>query len=494
MVVEGVKVRRPLEILTRDELDTIDFSTIYILEKVGILIDEPEILKILDDAGAIVDYEKKVAKIPEYLIREALRKAPSKYIACGRNPEKDVLIGDSRVHLRGGAPQQHIIDPITRKRRYATIKDAEDGARLMDALEHIHTLGAPGIGGFGTPQEVPPPVRDLYGWKILFENTEKPVGNWIYNKTSAGYVLKMGAAIVGGEEELRRRPVVVYECECTSPLRYSSTTLETMKEMAEYGLPIMFNPMPMTGATGPITLAGTFVIHNAEVLAGILTAQLINPGTPSVYGVYSETMDMRTCQISFASCEVGLFRAALSQMARYYNLPSCSASGHNDSKLCDAQCGFETGMTLLLSALAGCNIIGQVGMLGPDMGAAYEQVVIGDEFGGAIYRIVQGMEVTDDTLALDIIEKVGIGGHYLSQEHTKKYLRKEHFIPTILDRLDWDIWEGQGAKSLTERAREKAEKILKEHQPEPLDKDVKRELENILKEAENEILEVSNMS
>jgi len=488
LVVMGTKILRPFEILSTEQVDKIDRAAMTVLMRVGVKMQHDGILKILDDAGAEVDYGQKVAKIPEQLVREVLRKAPRSYIAYGRDPEKACFIGEDYVHMRGGGTHHMIVDPISKTTRPATMKDLEDGTRLLDGLENVHLMGNPGSGHWTVPQDVPVPIRDLYEWKALFENSGKPGAGHTYSRANARYIIKMAETIAGSAEELRSKPMLSYECEGTSPLVYSTNSLEIMEEYASRGLPISFNPMPLTGATSPVTFAGTLALHVAEILAGIVVAQLINSGTPVAYGCFACAFDMKTCVQSYGSANAGLLRAAEAQLARHYRLPSFSMALTTDSKICDGQGGYEMGMTMLLCALSGCNSNGPGGEIGADQGTCYEMLVIADEIAGSVYRIIDGINVSEDALAIEIIEKVGIGGQYLAQAHTRENYPKEHFISTLFDSYDWGTWKKHGATDLVTRAREKAQKIIKTHQPEPLHGNIKTELENILKDAEKEIL------
>jgi trimethylamine--corrinoid protein Co-methyltransferase len=484
----GTKVQRPFEILSAEQVDKIDRAAMMVLMKLGVRMQHDRVLRMLDDAGAQVDYGQNVAKLPEPLVREALRKAPRSYVAYGRDPEKACFIGEDYVHMRGGGTHHMIVDPIGKTIRPATLKDLEDGTRLLDGLEHVHLTGNPGTGHWTVPQDVPVQIRDLYEWKALWEYSGKPGAGHTYTKKNAGYIIKMAETIAGDAEELRSKPMISYECEGTSPLVYSTSSLEIMEEYASRGLQISFNPMPLTGATSPVTFAGTLALHVAEILSGIVVAQLINPGTPVAYGCFACPFDMRTCIQSFGSANAGLLRAAEAQLARHYKLPSFSMALTTDSKICDAQAGYEMGMTMLLCALSGCNSNGPGGEIGADQGTCYEMLVIADEIAGSVYRIIDGLDVSEDTLAIELIQKVGVGGQYLAQAHTRENYPKEHFISSLFDNYDWGTWEKHGATDLVTRAREKAQKIIKTHQPEPLDSDIKTELDSVLKDAEREVL------
>jgi trimethylamine---corrinoid protein Co-methyltransferase len=487
LVVKGARIKRPFQILDEDALSRVDRASMDILGTTGIRFRDELALRVFQEAGAKVDFSRENVRISETLLRSCLKKAPSEYMQCARNPDNDVSVGGDEIHMRGGSGQIYVIDSVLKTRRPPTLEDLQNGTRLMDGLKNIHLLGAPGTGCWVTPHEAPPQIRDLYAWRTLFEYSEKPVSAWIYNEQNARYVIKMGEAVAGSLEDLRKRPLVGFECEATSPLQYGSETLKIMQLMVTHGLPVLFAPIPMAGATAPVTLAGTLALGNAEVLAGIALAQLLNPGTPCVYGCYGSSFDMRSALTTYGGSECILIQAGMVQLARSHQLPCAANSGTTDSKTVDSQEGFDTGLNFGFVAFAGANLSGTVGQLGVDQGASIEQLVIADEMAAVIYRIIEGIRVDQETLALDVIDKVGPGGSFLGQRHTLSHFREEHLIPSILDRWHWAHWKENGGKDLATRAREKAESILREHWPSPLDRDVSDRLEALLVEAQRNI-------
>jgi trimethylamine--corrinoid protein Co-methyltransferase len=482
-LLKGPRIKRPLQVLDEDAVVRIDTASMEILERTGVRFRDQRALEVFHKAGAQVDFQREIVKIPQALLQSCLRDAPSEYIQCARNPDNDVSVGGDEIHMRGGSGQIYVIDSMTKTRRTATLADLQNGTRLMDGLKNIHLLGAPGTGCWVTPQELPPQIRDLYAWRTLFEYSEKPVSAWIYSERNARYVIRMGETIAGSPEELRKRPLVGFECEATSPLQYGTETLKIMQLMAGHGLPVLFAPMPMAGATAPVTLAGTLALGNAEVLAGITLAQLVSPGTPCVYGCYGSSFDQRTGLITYGGAECALIQAGMVQLARLHRLPAAANSATTDSKAVDSQEGFDTGLNFALVALAGANLSGTVGQLGVDQGASIEHLVTADEIAGVVYRIIDGIRDDKETLALDLIDKIGHGGSYIGQKHTLTHFRKEHLLPSIMDRWDWAHWKKNGGKDLASRAREKAQLILRDHWPPALRTDIKDRLDELLSEA-----------
>lgn len=294
---------------------------------------------------------------------------------------------------------------------------------------------------------------------------------------------------MGGAEAHRRYPMIAGFIEPISPLRFAETGLEILVTCARYGLPLCFAPMVQAAATGPATLAGTLALENAEVLAGIVIAQLLGPGCPVCYGGIPHIIDLRTMQISFGSPEQGLMAVAMAQMAQHYGLPSYINVGIGDSKLVDVQSGLERGMTLLMGALAGADTFGHMGIVGADQAASLEQLIVDNEMAAYVKRILRGFVVNEETLALEVIKRIGIGGNFLADEHTVAHFRQELWFPESFDRRSWEAWWANGAKSMVDWARERKEWILTHHRPEPLDPHLAREIDKIVAKATKELVE-----
>lgn len=261
---------------------------------------------------------------------------------------------------------------------------------------------------------------------------------------------------------------------------HPDSSLKKLLFAAEKGIPVIYTPAPMAGATAPVTLAGTIVIGNAELLSGLVIAQLKKQGTPFIYGGVFTIIDMSTSNISYSAPEFYLLNMAMAEMARYYKLPVFSTAGCSDSKTLDQQAGIEAGISCLISALKGANLIHDVGYLNSGLTASYEMLVMSDEIISMVKRITKGIRIDRENLALDLIDRVGPGGNFLSTEHTLNHFRKELWFPTLMDRSTYQEWEKRGSQSLGHRCREKTECILKTHLVEPLEEVTRRRIEEIL--------------
>jgi len=472
-----------LKFLSKRDLMKIHESTLDVLERFGVRVHEKTALRMLEDAGAKADYKDEVAKIPRYLVEESIRKAPSKVTLCGRSSDYDVILEGKKVYTAGGADAIYLIDLETHERRPALLKDLRDLTRLQDALSNIHVVMA-----IVDPKDVPPLGVDRLRYYELVKNTEKHIMRDGQGGEGVKDQIKMAAALVGGEEELRKRPIISFVDCTTSPLKHGKTNTEVLIEAAKHKIPVFIECDAMAGGTAPVTLAGTLVVQNAEVLSGILISQLVNPKTPVVYGNMSSIMDMRTANMALGAPELGLIQVITAQLAQHYKIPFEGCGGMTDSKVCDAQSSFEKTLTLMQAAMAGTNLIHEMaGMLDSLFTVSYEQVVIDNEIMGAVYRTVRGAEVTDETLAIDVIGEVGpLGSHFLAKDHTRRFLKQEHWLPEVLSRERRESWEKKGSRQIQEVARETARKILKEHSPEPIEKDVLEIMEEIVKTAKHQ--------
>jgi len=480
----GVLNKRPLDILSRGEVEDIHEKTLELLENVGCAFHHKEVLNILEEHGAYVDYEKQIARLPSYLVEEALRKAPHTYRIYDKTQKEYCKFGEGRFVSRLTEGRAYVVDPFKKIQKKATLSDLKRGIMLGEALSNTIMNNAN-----VTPQDVEPPsIRDVYMWKYLFEYASKPVGGaWTFEKDSAIYILKMAEKVAGGKKELRSKPIIRwFMCECTSPLTYSKTALDVLLIYARAGLPIIFAPMVMAGGTGPITLVGDIMQQNAENLAGIVATELINPGTPVTYMSASSILDMKTTLFCYGSPEQALVTLASIQLARNYRLPNAVMANHTDALVPGPQAAFEKAIFNLSSILSGTDEFGGIGFLGED-GFSFEQAIIDDEIAGALLRIAAGFEISEETLAFDIIEKVGPGGNFLTQKHTRDHFKSEQWFPSLINRLRWEEWQAKGSKNIVEKAHERIDELIKKYEPNPLPKDIQKELDEIVKEAEKKL-------
>ncbi len=469
-------------LLSKDELCNIHNATLEILENPGLIIPSERALNILETAGASVNYKKNNATIPSNIVEEAIKKAPKTIRYSARNPKYDILLEKKETYFTTDGSGTFIRDFETGERRSSTAEDLAKWTILADYLHMIHVFW-PSV----TPTDVPEPLQEINTWIISLSNTEKHVEGGANNASEARFSIEIAAAIVGGKEELRKRPIIsAVQCPI-SPLRFERGLIEANIEYAKAGVPVVPLTMPLSGETAPVTLAGTLAVTNAEVIGSLVISQFVSPGSPILYGACPSNIDFRT-GVFVCSPESGLLNMALAQLAHYYDLPSEICGGCSDSKVPDAQAAYERTLTLIPAILAGPDIVCGMGGLEAAKTMSPELLIIDNEILEGILRLVRGFEVSYDTLALDIIRKVGSGGHYLAQRHTLNRFMKEHWIPKISDRRAYEIWKKEGGKGIHEVAREKANEILATHKPEPIPKDVQKEISQILKRYKKEFL------
>jgi trimethylamine--corrinoid protein Co-methyltransferase len=482
MVQRGPKSGH-LRFLTNDNARDIHVASLEILESVGMACPSTKIMDIFQRAGAWVDVKEKRIRIPQSLVEESLKKAPKEIVFCGRNPQNDILLDDSRVYFgMGGTPVPYIRDIENGEIRRPTKEDMNRATRLGDALPNFKFLMTI-AGAYDVPYE----VEYIHELEALFNNTEKPILYSCPGGYAAQKVLEMASTIVGGKEELRKRPILTLYTETVSPLSFSEVN-ENMIEFAKAGVPVSNGPMPMCGASGPMTLAGTAVQSNAESLAAITLCQLVNPHTPVIYTGWVCAMDARTSRCAYGAPEFGMGTSIFcTSMGRYYDIPTYGFGGCSDSKMPDAQAGAEVMMNGMLAALGGVNLIHDCGYLAGGSIGSMEMAVVCNEIVGMILRIVRGVKVDEETLAVDVIKNVGPGGHYMSQKHTLDHVR-ELYQPTLFDRESEVTWVKAGKKDVRDMARMKAKQILQEHTPTPLPKDVQLRLREIVKETEKQLV------
>ncbi len=349
-------------------------------------------------------------------------------------------------------------DPGTKEVRPSTLADIVNMARMVEHLDNIHFYM---LNVY--PNDLPEHDVDVNRFAAALNHTQKHVMGGVYTVEGVRKVIHMARLIAGSEENLRQRPFISMVTCSISPLKLDEHYAELTMEAARNHIPVVVPSEPLCGATAPMTLAGNLVLQNVESLAGVMLAQITNPGTPTVYGSVSSITDLREMKYLSGAVEMGLMNAAAAQMAQFYELPAYLTAGMSDSKVNDAQAGYESAMTNVMVALAGGNWIHDAaGFLEFCMTASYEKLVIDNDIIGMVMGAVQGIEVTEETLAFDLIKQVGPAGHFVSERHTRRHARSELYVPQHSDRNHRTKWAEAGAKDAWERATEKVRQILGE--------------------------------
>jgi len=469
-----------LEVLSADDVEQIHLAALSILWRIGVEVREEQAFDILKKAGCPTNGKR--IRIPSSLVEEAVRLAPKAFTLYGRDPHFQVRLEGRKVCYEPMIGRLNIMDLETSVRRRTTLDDVEKLIRVADALEHYTLLHSGAI--MPHIEGIPDEVAHVHGYFASVKNSSKVIKGVVRGKEKARDCIRMAAAIAGGEEALKKQPNIFTTCNVISPLEYMVEQTEGLIEYAKMGLPVDIASEPQCGATSPVTLAGTIAQQTAEILGMIVIAQLVNPGTPVLMGTVAAAMDLRNGMIALGGVEAALINVAHAQMARFYQIPSRGTGSNTESKLLDMQAGYEKTITLLLPALAGVNMIFYPGTMDHALTVSLESLVIDHEVCGMIDRIMKGIPVTEEKMGVDVIDKVGPGGHFLNQKHTMKHLREEHFLPKLTDRDSHELWVEKGKRAIHERAREEVKRILAEHKPLPLEPDVEKELLGIVREVE----------
>ncbi|MBC7224957.1 MAG: trimethylamine methyltransferase family protein, partial [Anaerolineae bacterium] len=398
-----------LSLLSDEEVEQVHRGALHILARTGLAVHDESLLVLLDDAGCRVDMEGRHAWIPARMVEEALALAPGVVTLYNRLGEEAMALGSGHLYARTSSGATGILDLDTGQRRAPTRRDAADVARLADALPHVHGVSAMAV----QPADVPATIADVHAVRLALANTVKPLGCVFLNEGSIGPVLEMASTVVGGEAILQRRPTITALAESTSPLQLVESQLAVLKAFASRRLPLTLHAHPMAGFTAPVTLAGELVITHAEVLALATLAQVVQPGTPVVYGMSSSVPDMRTGLNLSGAVEIGMMGAAVAKLARHCGLP-CVVSTGTDAHTPGAQSVMERLMTLLPPALAGADLV-NLTTLDTKMSFSLEQLVMDDAVLGLVERCLQGIRVDSETLALDLIHQVGPGGAFVTE-------------------------------------------------------------------------------
>ncbi len=468
-----------LQVLAEGEIEAIKDASLAILRDTGVMVHHEDMLRLLGQAGARIDRDHKIARLPENLVMDRVTLAGKQYVLYGRDRNRVARFGYSDLVLMSSPGQYAWIDLQTGQRRPATVQDARDAIRLGDALENI-TI----VGSMAQPESISQAYRDVALTAELVKGTTKPTRCWVRNGATARHVLEIYRIVAGGEAALRARPMVEAFLEPISPLQVPKDGLDIVREFAMAGQPVSIGPMAMTAGTAPGTLAGTLAQENAEILAGIVITQLLAPGAPITYGGIPHIMDPRTGICSFGSPEQGLMAVAMTQIARSYGFPVYINVGLTDAKLPDAQAGAEKASTLLMGALAGADMFGHCGICGTDHAGSLLWLAFDDEVMSYVKRIARGFAVDDEHLATDVVNAVGPAGNFLAEEHTVRHFRDAIWPPSpAWTRQSYDLWQAGGSTSFADRLLARVEDLLKSHRVPPLDDGMVREIDRVVEHA-----------
>jgi len=434
-------------------------TAMQIIEEVGFEVNSEEALNLFKKAGAWTDEENHRVRLPQEKALELIKLAPSEILLCGKDEKNDIHLGGNRVYAGTGGTALYIYEPDSDEKRLATLEDLKRIAKLVDNLDNIHLFMLPTY-----PSELPVEQVDVNRFFAGLDNTTKHVMGGVYTIEGVEQVISMAEMAAGSSEALRQRPLVSMIACSMSPLKLDKHYGDLLITIARNGIPLVCPAEPLCGATSPVTLAGNLVIQTVDSLMGTMLAQIVNPGTPTIFGSVATNTDLRDLRYLAGSIEMGLLNAAGAQMAQFYRLPFYATGGMTDSKVLDSQSGYESSLTNLLCALAGANFIHDAaGLMEFAMTVSYEKLVIDNEILGMVMRAVEGIKVDDETLAFDLIKQVGPGGNFVTARHTRQFMRSEHYQPVLSNRESREDWESNGKQSTWEKAAETVKQLLDNH-------------------------------
>lgn len=471
-----------VKILEDHQIEKIHQKTLEILENTGVYVPHEEILTKFSSFGAKVEPLTNIVKIPSDLVMQLVAKAGKSFTLYGRDLSKTADFGVGKRNYNSSAGQAFWIDKIGGPRRHTTLKDVEEATRLGDALEQITIPGA-----MADPLEIPLEWRCIRVALEMIKNTDKPITYWFNDRLSAKHLVDLLIALRGDEKKAQKYPLFYPLFEPVSPLSFPFNGIDLLFETARVNLPVHIGPMAQLGVSAPATIAGTLAQENAEILAAICITQLIREGMPVCYGGICHAFDMKTMQIIFGGPEQAIFSIAMSQMGKYYGFPVYINAGLTDSKKVDAQAGIETGITLSLGIASGADIFGHMGICGMDQGTSLDILIMQSEIISYLESANRTINFEDDLFATDLISEVGPKGTFLNKRHTAKNIRKELWFPSLLDRKNYDNWLKAGSTDMEKRCRDRKEELIAKHEPKPLDKDVKNDLERIFEDAKRNL-------
>ena len=471
-----IKSKRPkLELLGKSFIRKIVDEAFLLLEKQGVFVENEAALALLREAGMQIDETARRVKITRSLIEDSLSSAPSTIKLYDRTGEKEFVVGGDMVHFDPGSAAVTILDHATQAERKAVTEDLIKFCRLTDLLTHFH-FQSTGLISSDVLEE----IADVYRLYICLQYSSKPVVTGTFRVEGFKPMLDMLVAIRGSEANLAEKPLAIFDACPSPPLKWSNLTAQSLVDCSRAGIPSELISMGMTGATSPVTIAGTLVQHVAENLSGLIIAQLAKPGAPVIFGGSPSSFDMRRGTTPMGAIETMMIDVAYAQIGKYLNLPTHAYMGLSDSKVNDSQAGLETGIGTVLAALAGVNVVSGPGMLDFESSQSLEKLVIDNETCGLAYRLIEGISQRDEPLALEVFDSLGKEMQFLALPHTRKWYRLEHTLPAVTDRETYDAWVALGKKTMADRAAEEAARLLRDNPPALPDEAIIRELHRIM--------------
>lgn len=454
-----------LQVLTEDQIEAIYYAALRVLYETGVRVYDKEGVEVAYSGGAIVEDktdESHLVQIPHWLVEKARVTVPSKVVLAGFDRKYRMELYKNQIYFGGGSDTPFTLDPYTGKRRRTTYRDVKNIARLAQALPNLNFHMSLGI-----TQDTAVSTYDRWQYLAMVEGTSKPINVTAVDAEGLGDILEMAHILVGGKEEWRKGPTFSIYIEPVSPLSHTKEVVQKLLFATDNNIPCVYTPCPLAGATAPTTLAGLLVQSLAESLFGIVISQIRKPGAQIIIGGLMSNMDMKTATYTYGSPEMALMSAGYTDITKWLRVPMYETAGCSDAKLFDEQSVMEATINISTAALIGGNMIHDVGYLDSGLTSSMEQMVAADEIIDMVKRILRGIPVNDDTMALDVMGAVGPSGHFMEHNHTYNHFKNEIWRPKLIDRQNWEDWTHCGSKRYGERVHDRVIKIL-ETETEPL--------------------------
>lgn len=455
-------------------LERIISEALDVLHQVGVLIENHQAAVLLQDAGCRMHDHRLL--IPPALVDQALRTAPARIFIYDRSGRKVMDLSEDQIHFDPGSSALNTMDWPGQKERKPVTSDLVKLSRLTDALPH---LAAQSTGLVSS--DVPQAVVDRYRLYIALLNSRKPIITGTFEVSGFKVMHELLTAVRGSHEQLRSKPLAIFDCCPSPPLKWSNLTCQALIDCSRSGIPVEFVSMPLLAATAPATVAGCLVQHTAETLSGLVISQLAAPGAPVIYGGSPVAMDPRTSSTPMGAIETMMIECGYVQIGKYFNLPTHAYMCLTDAKVLDAQAGLETAMSATLAALAGVNVISGPGMMDFENCLSLEKLIIDHEVCAMVKRLVEGVQPRGEKLAPDLYGDLQAGDLFFTSAHTLQYLRQELAVPgEVIDRDSYQIRQAKGELTAGDRAHRLLQELLQSHQPEPLEERLVQELYRIM--------------
>ncbi|MHA2007341.1 MAG: trimethylamine methyltransferase family protein [Promethearchaeota archaeon] len=470
------------KLLSEEQIEQIHLGSLEILADIGVQVSHEEGLKLLEKNDCIIE-DNNMVRIPNELVEECVRSAPSIISIYNRNGEETMKLGGDNIYFGLGTDLLRTVDLKTDKLRPSVLQDVKNAAIVSDYCQEVDF-----IASFALPSDVPKNLMYFYCVKAMVENSLKPIFFTAAGKEDLEYIIRMTEIVAGGETELKSKPFIIHYSEPTAPRSHSYGAVSKLFLCAQKEIPICYTPADLLGGTSPVTLAGGIVQANAEALSGIVLHQLKNKGAPIISGFGVAPLDMKSAVISYGAPELRLTNSAFADMFHHYNIPMWSTVG-SDSHCLDQQAAMEHTSAILLAAMDGANLIHDIGYLGQGLVGNPVSIVMCDEIISYVKRFIRGFNIDRNLMAIDVIRDVGPRGDYLTHKHTLKHFREELWQPKFINRDAPESWINKGSKSYGDQIKEHTLKVLKTHNIEPLNQDIQQKLDRLLMEAEKELID-----